>query len=544
MESEPEKGHLIPANRRIDWKPGIPGGIPTYPVFASVLDAPYSAGGDGNADDTHAIQQAIDDCPPGKAVHLPKGTYRLTAKLQIRKGIVLRGDGTEQTRLINDSTFDPVIDIGYPNADCAVSILRGYEKGSTSIEVADASKFHAGDLVLIDQLNDPEVVDLNGCGGVCDWASRDKGRRAMGQLVRIESISGERLFLSRPLYYTFKSSLEPEAVRSTKIPIVGAGLEDLYIETTQRRTDRSSVINIVNGIHCWVRNVESFNGWYAGHVTLQRCLGCEVRDGYFHHAHAYGSGHGYGVWIYTQTTDTLVENNIFYYLNVGMALECSGPGNVLGYNFSARMWGRDYPKTFWAHGDVAFHGAHPYMNLIEGNWISMFALDFYWGSASHNTFFRNYADMDCRTLEGKPMCTVVGFRIDKRNLFTNVLGNVIGHEGMEGRVENPEITDFAENLVWRLGYAAPSGKGKTDDPEVAKTLLRHGNFDFISNATQWDSGTQNKTLPESFYLNRKPKFFGERPWPAIGPDVTPMNGSLPARERFLAILKAVAKPGE
>lgn len=533
---------MIPADRRIDWKPGVPGGIPSYPLFASVLDAPYSASADGNSDDTHAIQQAIDDCPVGKAVHLPKGTYRLTSKLQIRKGIVLRGDGPEQTRLINDDTSDPVIDIGYPSSDCAVTILRGYEKGSTSIEVADASKFHAGDLVLIDQLNDSELVDLNGCGGVCNWASRDKGRRAMGQLVRVERVSGARLSLSGPLYCAFKANLVPEAVRSTKIPVVGAGVEDLYLETTRPRTDRSSTINIVNGIHCWVRNVESFNGWYAGHVTLQRCLGCEVRDGYFHHAHAYGSGHGYGVWIYTQTTDTLVENNIFYYLNVGMAIECGGPGNVFGYNFSSRMFGRDYPDTYWAHSDVTFHGAHPYLNLVEGNYLSMVGLDFYWGSSSHNTFLRNYADMDCRTLAGKPMCTVIGFRIDKRNLFTNVLGNVIGREGMEGRVENPEITDFAENLVWRIGYEKPSGKGRPDDPAVAQTLLRHGNFDFISKTTQWDPAIGKRELPASLYLTRKPTFFGDRPWPAIGPDVSPMNGSLPARERFLSMM-AVVKPG-
>jgi len=104
-------GFVIPADRRIDWKPGVPGGIPSYPLFASVLDAPYSASADGNSDDTHAIQQAINDCPAGKAVRLPKGTYRLTSKLQIRKGIVLRGDGPEQTRLINDDTSDPVIDI-------------------------------------------------------------------------------------------------------------------------------------------------------------------------------------------------------------------------------------------------------------------------------------------------------------------------------------------------------------------------------------------------------------------------------------------------
>jgi hypothetical protein len=38
---------IIPPDRRIDWSPGIPGGIPTYPVALNVKDAPYSVKGDG-----------------------------------------------------------------------------------------------------------------------------------------------------------------------------------------------------------------------------------------------------------------------------------------------------------------------------------------------------------------------------------------------------------------------------------------------------------------------------------------------------------------
>ena len=75
-------GDIIPADRRIDWSPGIPGGIPTYPVGINVKDAPYSAKGDGVADDTAAIQAAIRACPAGKAVFLPAGTYRTTSELQ------------------------------------------------------------------------------------------------------------------------------------------------------------------------------------------------------------------------------------------------------------------------------------------------------------------------------------------------------------------------------------------------------------------------------------------------------------------------------
>ena len=95
---------ILPEDRRMDWRPGIPGGIPEYSGFANVKSAPYRAKGDGKADDTAAIQKALDDCPEGKAVLLPAGTYRLTATLKISKGIVLRGEGPAATRLINEAT--------------------------------------------------------------------------------------------------------------------------------------------------------------------------------------------------------------------------------------------------------------------------------------------------------------------------------------------------------------------------------------------------------------------------------------------------------
>ena len=75
-------GEIIGSERRMEWKPGIPGGIPAYAVFASVKDAAYGAKGDGVADDTAAIQKAIDDCPAGKAVLVPAGVYRLTEQIK------------------------------------------------------------------------------------------------------------------------------------------------------------------------------------------------------------------------------------------------------------------------------------------------------------------------------------------------------------------------------------------------------------------------------------------------------------------------------
>ena len=530
---------IIPAERLMDWKPGIPGGIPTYPVFASVKDVPYNAKGDGQADDTGAIQKAIDACPEGKAVYLPEGTYRLTDELNLSKGVVLRGDGPGKTRLINEATRKSSISIGGPDEEAVTAkVTKGCVKGSERITVDDGSKFTVGDLVLIDELNDEELVSVMGCGGKCGWASRDEGARAMGQMAQVKAKEGNELVLGNRLAFTFKEGLAPEVVRMTSKPVTGAGVEDLYLEMTRGRVGRdrnSAPIYILNGVHCWVKNVESYKNWWAGHVTLKTSLGCEVRDSYFHHFNRIGGGFAYGVWVYYHTTDTLVENNTFYYLIAGIIAECGGPGNVFGYNFSTRMFGRDYPDTVWAHPDMAMHGAHDYMNLFEGNCVTMFMSDYYWGSASHTTLFRNRVDMDWRSLAGGPVVAVIGIRIDKKNYFMNVVGNVLGREGMEGVVEIPTITNYDRAMVWRLGYSTPSGKGPTADPKVAENILRHGNYDFISKKAHWDPKIASHKLPKSLYLAAKPAWFGDLPWPAIGPDVKPMTGTIPARERFLKL---------
>jgi hypothetical protein len=77
------------------------------PVISNIADLlpsvkKWGAVGDGKADDTAAVQKALDDCRLGQ-LYFPAGTYRVTKPLFInqRKGGWIAGAGREQTVIIN-----------------------------------------------------------------------------------------------------------------------------------------------------------------------------------------------------------------------------------------------------------------------------------------------------------------------------------------------------------------------------------------------------------------------------------------------------------
>lgn len=94
--------------------------IEPEPSSNFVLDAMKAgAKGDGNTDDTMAIQGALQQLErrQGGTLFLPRGYYRLSAGLNIPNNVTLRGQSRELTRLVwkdRESTLDGLI-VGYSN---------------------------------------------------------------------------------------------------------------------------------------------------------------------------------------------------------------------------------------------------------------------------------------------------------------------------------------------------------------------------------------------------------------------------------------------
>ena len=207
--------------------------------------------------------------------------------------------------------------------------------------------------------------------------------------------------------------------------------------------------------------------------------------------------------------------------------------NVVAYNYVVNT-----DPGFW---DISFnHSPHNMLNLAEGNVIDNYKDDGYFGSASHNTLFRNRIT---QYLELKHFSN-----------YYNIVGNVLGTTGFSNAYETTTV-NYSNNPIYALGYPNIGNHsytgtfGPTTPPDyhalpntldgcqqldrnVRATILRHGNFDYVNNSTVWDPAISDHTIPNSLYLGGKPSWWGNLPWPPIGPDRSPMVGSIPAQERF------------
>ena len=114
----------------------------------------------------------------------------------------------------------------------------------------------------------------------------------------------------------------------------------------------------------------------------------------------------------------------------------------------------------------------------------------------------------------------------KDQTYYNFIGNVLGIDGHENKYEGNDLYDG--KMIYCLDY---TNSGSSNGQTLA-TILRHGNYDFVNNAVVWDKKILDRTIPNSYYLTEKPKWWGNLAWPAIGPDCNSMVNDIPAKLRL------------
>lgn len=547
---------IIPSDRKINWNPGIPGGIPYRTTIFRTLSP---SGGD----DTVAINNAISACPEGQVIYFSAGTYSISSVLEFSKGIVLRGDGPENTiiQLTNPSAKGVVCVAGSGSVSGMpqAPLIGSYAKGSATLTIdtndPNEGLFTAGKYIFVGQSDgsNPDIVR-----GDVTWNKVrneiDNDYASASQIVKIESRTGDTITISPSLYLPIESQYNPFVTRVAypSTVVTNVGIEDMKLERTSDGGDNVGmggfIVLFEKTVYSWIKNIETAK--VAGqHIILKATFGCEVRESYWHEAWNYNSGGtAYGLGIQYHSSDNLVTDNIAMYLNsAGVIFEGAGGGNVISYNFFDGSW--LYGNPAWQIKNIGSHGSHPFMNLVEGNYIAGYGADSLHGSTGHFTVFRNFLSTD-HIYETQPNHSndygdddemTRGIRLDL-GYYINVVGNVIGQPSYphspfatDERYECTSSSDCNSNASKRHMYVF-----RTDDPKVYNTTLRHGNFDYFNEDIVWDQNIPDQNLPDSYYLSSKPAFFECRAWPSVKPEeksggFNAMVGSLPAKDRFYGV---------
>jgi hypothetical protein len=276
----------------------------------------------GGKDDTAQIQTAVNNCPLGQVVLLNAGTFNIDNSnfIQINKGITLRGSGPGATVLFSNNAyarvppvvsgttttgaglnnqilsqanpdfsgnFVPIIVVGetqFPRPDSTTSqnLTADGVQGATSVTIANASGFTAGQQVLLDEISLWSYVPVPPGGG------------AMIKNVGIENLS------------------------------------------TKGGSDGS--IRFEVAAYGWVKNVE-VTQWRNEGIAIDNSFRIEIRHCYIHTtSEPTPGGGGYALSLANAFSEILIEDNISRDVNKVIVSRASGAGSVVAYNYMDDGW--------------------------------------------------------------------------------------------------------------------------------------------------------------------------------------------------------------
>jgi hypothetical protein len=477
----------VPVTNSLPWHPGTlfgPGNTPVYTNWANLV-TDYSADPTGVTDISQALSNAVAAVPANSAIYLPAGTYKLNFESWLHPNMVLRGAGIGKTIIKSyvDSGSINSIYLKAGGINASNFILSGYNRGSTNLTLNTTTGITPGCFAVIQEMNNPAycVGNITHSNDHC-------------QIVEVKSVSGGNITISRPIYFSFAASQTPN-IFSLSSPVTNTGLEDFTLDCVNSGCDG---IWVYRSCDNWIKRVAVTNvaAVHTG-ISLQYAFRNELKEDWSaFNVTPTSSAYGYQL---VSATDNLVWDSIGIETSAGWLLQFGSSGNVIAYNY----FGKGFSDNGWPNclaSSANFHGDIPNMNLLEGNVLQGIGMsDTVWGANLLNMAFRNWVTAanvgtnyptDCRN----------AIQLSAQGYTNSIIGNVL-------------------MLPQDIGVT-PSGSHSpyTIDPDSAPTLYMTGNFDFMSNATQWSNGVP-VTLPPSLFTDSKPLWFGSLAWPPVGPDV-------------------------
>ena len=467
----------IPPERLFDWSNSGAGQIPEYTNIITSSD--LGLDNQGKTDNSAILNYAIDTAHKPVMFLIEEGEYLFNNTIIMKSNVTISGYSSEKTFLKFDMHKKSLRCFSISgSADTKFyDIISGFSRAGNYLVCKNSDLFRPGDFI--------ELRQENG-----DWDSSPAAwaKYSVGQVLTINHINKDTLFLNETLRIDYTASLNPQ-IRILN-PIRNCEVRYLNIERIDL-PETGAPYNILFSYasNCRVSGIES-NKSVGSHVMITLSKNITVCGSYFHHGFIFdGNGtKGYGVTINNHASDCLIENNIFKFLRHSMMVKHGANGNVFACNYS-REPNRSEPISNLS-GDISLHGHFAYANLFESNIVQNIFIDDYWGpSGPLNTFFRNRAQLYgiISTSEKSDSMNFVGNETTNTATFMaqfSIIGT--GHY------------NYANNI---LGKIIPEG-------------------------------TNNLTL-ESIYYDDKPEFWDiADPFPSIGLPNDLDKYTIPAKYRY------------
>ncbi len=378
------------------------------------------------------------------------------------------------------------------------------------------------------------------------WFSRTD--RPTNEIKEVASVSGNTVTFTSPLSISYRTS---HAAQLTRFTLAGGASGGNSIHVTQAGVEKLTItggadgaLRFENAAYCWAKNVE-VTQWIGEGVAIDGSFRVELRDSFIHTGSwPQPGGAGYAISFSGASAEALIENNIMLDTCKVIVMRSSGAGSVVAYNYADDAW--DFDAPIWQEcGLNASHMAGPHHVLFEGNYSQNFDSDYTHGNAIYLTAFRNVLTGQRRDFTDQQNVRAAGLAYG--SWWDSFVGNVFGRSGkMAGWAYadaamscdangnnctgNNSNWDSAAGDIWELGYD-PERWQMNPDPAVLLTVIRDGNWDFLTNSQRWHNTPGGFAMPNSMYLTGKPAFFGASTWPWIDPS----NGTvltLPAKARY------------
>jgi hypothetical protein len=591
VSSQNSAGSLLPADRNAsaNWRmAGLLslGGIPNRTTVCATV-RPLG----NRQDDTKNIQTAIDNCPLGQVVSISAGIFTISDGnfVLLNKGITLRGAGPGNTTLHRTdgatlgsyrpgSKASPMIIVGpmrWNNATTPTTLTADAAAGTNSVQVASTARFSVGQIVLLDEAsgagwqNDAErpgqiwaspdyrVVwqkhnpsrsgdDFSAAsnpsqpGSAGCWFSNCD--RPISEIKQISAISGNTITFDSPVTISYRVSHQAQLYYWHAPHTRNAGVENMTLEGGDEGNLRFEW-----AAYCWARNVET-TLWLGEGFAVDSSFRIQLEEFYAHEpVWPVPGGGGYNISLSHGSSEILIENGISVLANKVMVSRSAGAGSVVAYNYmdDGFVGGQ---RAWLEIGLNASHMVGSHHTLFEGNYAFNIDSDTTHGNSIYHTFFRNYAPGyrsrftdyisdnsvvdDINDVPGRN-APVRAAGAQMYSYWLSFIGNVLATQGHTSGWRYDCASSNETPCVWLLGW--DNLPHQHDDPNVARTAIRDGNFDYLTNTVVWAKNDTAHTLPDSLYLTRKPAFFDVGrgyTWPWVDPTGSPQVHVLPAKARY------------